>query len=159
MCSIDVKDAYYSMLRCLLSIHSDHQKHLRFSCGIKLYQFTCLAQGFAYTPRLFTKLMKPMFSFLRERGHLSSSYQDDSVLVGYSYSERQSNILDTINLLKDLGLHPHENKSVTTSTQITQHLGFVLNFINMTVSMTDTNITRLTEKAWIILSIELWWGS
>ena len=64
------------------------------------------------------------------------------------------NVLDTINLLKDLGLYPHENTSVTTSTQITQHLGFVLNFINTTVSvsMTDTNITRLTEKAWIILS-------
>ena len=92
-----------------ISIHSDHQKHLTFSWGNKLHQFTCLAQGFAYAPRLFPKFMKPVFAFLRERGHLSSGYQGDSVLVGYSYSERQSNILDTVNLLKDLGLYPHEN--------------------------------------------------
>ena len=101
--------------------------------------------------------MKPVFAFLRERGHLSSGYKDDSVLEGYSYSERQSNILDTINLLKDLGLYPHENRSVTISTQTTQHLGFVLNFIDMTVSMTDTKITRLTQKHWIILSKTVVW--
>ena len=76
MCSIDIKDAYYS-----ISIHSDHQKHLKFSWGNKLYQFTSLAQGFAYAPCLFTKLMKPVFAFLRKRGHLSSGYQDHSVLV------------------------------------------------------------------------------
>ena len=132
MGSIDLKDAYYS-----ISIHSYHQKHLKFSWGKKLYQFTCLHQGHARVPRLFTKLMKPVFAFLRERGNLTSGYLDDSVLAGYSYSECQSNFLDTINLLKDLGLYPHQNIYVTTPTQTIQHLGFVLNFIEMNVSMTD----------------------
>ena len=79
-------------------------------------------------------------------------YLDDSVLASYSYFECQSNILDTINLLKDLGLYPDENKSVTTLTQIIQYLGFVLNFIEMNVSMTDAKIAKLTETAQIILS-------
>ena len=81
--------------------------------------------------------MKPVFAFLRERGNLTRGYLDDSVLAGYSYSECQSNISDTINLLKDLGIYPHQNMSVTTPTQIIQHLGFVLNFIEINVSMTD----------------------
>ena len=147
MGSIDLKDAYYS-----ISIYSDHQKYLKFSWGNKLDQFTCLAQGHACGPRLFAKRMKSVFAFLRERGNLTSGYLDDSVLAGYSYSECQSNFLDTINLLKVLGVYPHENKSVTSPTQIIQHLGFVLNFIEMNVSMTDAKIAKLTETTRIILS-------
>ncbi len=80
--------------------------------------------------------MKPVFATLRERGHISSGYLDDSLLL--SYCECQSNIVDTTTLLKNLGLYPHEDKSVTTPTctQIIQHLGFVLNCIDITVSLT-----------------------
>ena len=41
---------------------------------------------------------------LRERGHASSGYLDYSLLVGYSYYECQTNIVDTTNLLRNLGL-------------------------------------------------------
>jgi hypothetical protein len=112
MGSIDLKDAYFS-----IPIHSDHQKYLKFCWKNTLYKFTCLPQGLACAPRLFTKLMKPVFATLRERGHISSGYLDDSLLIGYSYTECQSNIRDTTNLLKDLGLYPHVDKSVTTLTQ------------------------------------------
>jgi hypothetical protein len=91
--------------------------------------------------------MKPVFATLRERGHISSGYLDDSLLVGYSYGECQSNIVDTTTLLKNLGLYPHEDKSVTTPTQIIQHLGFVLNSIDMTVSLTREKIATLTRLA------------
>ena len=90
---------------------------------------------------------------LSKRGHLSSAWLPRWLrLVGYSYSEKQSNILDTINLPKDLGLYPRDNKSVTTHIQIIQHLGFVLNFIGMTVFMPEAKITKLTEMARTILS-------
>ena len=51
-----------------------------------------------------------------------------------------------------MGLYPRKNKSVTTHIQIIQHLGFVLNFIDMTVFVTDAKITKLTETARIIFS-------
>jgi hypothetical protein len=142
MGSIDLKDAYFS-----ISIHIDHQKYLKFCWKNTLYKFTCLPQGLACAPRLFTKLMKPVFATLRERGHISSGYLDDSLLVGYSYGECQSNIVDTTTLLKNLGLYPHEDKSITTPTQIIQHLGFVLNSIDMTVSLTREKIATLTRLA------------
>ena len=88
--------------------------------------------------------MKPVFASLRERGHLSSGYLDDSLLEGYLYSECKSNIVDTTNLLENLGLYPHEDKSVTKPTQIIQLLGFVLNSIDMTVSLTKGKISTLT---------------
>ena len=49
-------------------------------------------------------------------------------------------------------LYPRENKSVTIPIQIIQHLGFVLDFIDMTVFMTVAKITKLTETARIIFS-------
>ena len=56
MASIDIIDAYYS-----ISIHEDFVKYFRFHWNGKLYQFTCLAQGFSCTLRLYAKLMKPVF--------------------------------------------------------------------------------------------------
>ena len=147
MGSIDLHDASYS-----IPVNRDHQKYLKFAWGGKLYQFTCLAQGLACVPRLFTKIMKPVFATLRGKGHLSSTYLDDSWLVGYSYEECKSNIEETSNLLRELGLYPHENKSVTTPTQVIQHLGFILNSIDMTVSLTIEKINKLRDIAQLVLS-------
>ena len=98
MASIDLRDAYFSV-----PIDKEHQKYLKFFWRGTLYQFTCLAQGLSSAPRLFMKLMKPVLSYLRELGHISSGYLDDSFLLGYSFEECQTNTgllyLPTINVL------------------------------------------------------------
>ena len=76
MASIDLKDAYYSV-----PIDESHQKFLKFQWQGALYPFTCLAQGLSSAPRLFTKLLKPVFSYLRRKGHISSGCLDDSLLM------------------------------------------------------------------------------
>lgn len=111
MGSVDLQNAYYS-----IPVHPAHQKYLKFAWQGKLYQFTCLAQGLASAPRLFTKIMKPVFATLRGKGHLSSSYLDDSFLVGSSYDECKANIRDTLDLLRALGFYPNEDKSVIKPT-------------------------------------------
>ena len=83
--------------------------------------------------------MKPVFSHLRGKGHISSGYIDDSFLVGYSNSECQLNVDDTLQCFHELGFLTHDDKSVTTPTQIIQHLGFVLNSIEMTISISEKN--------------------
>ena len=143
---IDLRDAYYSV-----PIAKEHQKYLKFMWQGNLYQFTCLAQGLSSAPRLFTKLMKPVFSFLRELGHLSSGYLDDSFLLGYSPEECQANIDDTLSLYQDLGFLPHEVKSVTIPTQVLHHLGFVLNSLDMTVSISVEKHQKLKCAAQRIL--------
>ena len=80
MASIDLKDAYYTV-----AIHSEHQKYLKFIFDGILYQYTCLPNGLSSAPRLFTKLLKPVYATLRSMGHLSSGYIDDSYLQGDSY--------------------------------------------------------------------------
>ena len=117
MASIDLKNAYYSV-----PTDESHKKNLKFQWQGALYQFTCLAQGLSSAPRLFTKLLKPVFSYLRRKGHISSDYLDGSLLD------------DMLHTFRELGFIPHDTKSITTPTQIIEHLSFVLNFIEMTVS-------------------------
>ena len=60
MSSVDLKSAYYSV-----AIAPSDQKYLKFSWRGKLYQFTCFPNGLAFCPRKFTKLLKPVYSTLR----------------------------------------------------------------------------------------------
>ena len=51
MASIDLRDAYYTV-----AIHPDHQKYLKFVANGVFYQYTCLPNGLASAPQIFTKL-------------------------------------------------------------------------------------------------------
>ena len=54
-------------------------------------------------PRKFNKLLKPVYWYLRKKGHLSSGYFDDSYLQGDGYQDCLANVVDTIPLFDSLG--------------------------------------------------------
>ena len=64
-------------------------------------------------------------------------------LLGYSSDECQDNIDDTLNLYQELGFLPHEVKSVTIPTQVWHHLGFILNSLDMAVSISEEKHGKL----------------
>ena len=139
MASVDLKDANYTV-----PIHCDHQKYLKFMFNGTLYQYTCLPNGLSSAPRIFTKLLKPVYSTLHSKGHLSSGYIDDSYLQGDTVEECQQNITDTACLFRQLGFHIHPTKSVLTPSHILTFLGFILNSLEMTVSPTQEKIQKTT---------------
>ena len=70
MGSVDLSDAYYSV-----NVTNNDRKYLRFLWRGKLYQYTCLPNGLSSAPRLFTKLLKPVYALLRsQRSCFSSIY-------------------------------------------------------------------------------------
>ena len=119
MASVDLKDAYYS-------VHVDikYQKFLKFYWRCKLY--TCLPNGLACAPSVFTKLLTPVYSTLCSQGHLSVGYIDDSYLQGNTIQNCQNNIQQTINLFTSLGFLVHPEKSVLVATRKLKFLGFIL---------------------------------
>ena len=137
MASVDLKDAYYTV-----PIHSDHQKYLKFMFNGTLYQYTCLPNGLSSAPRIFTKLLKPVYSTLHNKGHLSSGYIDDSYLQGDTVEECQQNITETASLFSRLEFHIHPTKSVLIPTHILTFLGFILNSLEMTVFPTQEKIQK-----------------
>ena len=76
MCTMDIKHAYYSV-----PIAENDQKFLRFLWRGKVFQYTCLPNGYRDGPRLFTKLLKPVFAKLRAEGHLCTGFIDDSFFM------------------------------------------------------------------------------
>ena len=138
MASLDLTDAYYAV-----PVASCCQKYLKFYAGDNLYQYTCLPNGLASGPRLFTKIMKPVFAHLRKQGFVSSGYLDDTYLQGTSFSECQSNVAETSRLLTSLGFTINEAKSVRIPTQQLCHLGFILNSVSMTVNLGPDKIDRI----------------
>ena len=138
MASIDLKDAYYTVPIC-----KEHQKFLKFQWKGNLYQFVCFPNGLALCPRKFTKLLKPIFSCLRQQGHISVAYIDDSWLTAENFTLCVRNIIDTTTLLDKVGFIIHPEKSVLLPTQTITFLGFVLNSILMQVTLTPERALKL----------------
>lgn len=69
----------------------------REALGVHIASNGCLA------PRVFTKLLKPVLSELRSRGHQSVMYTDDCNVQAETFDMCLENINDTVNILENLG--------------------------------------------------------
>ena len=150
MASVDLKDAYYTV-----PIHPSHQKYLKFFFDGVFYTYTCLPNGLASAPRIFTKLLKPVYSTLRSMGHLNSGYIDDSYLQGDTSKECYKNVVDTVTLFTKLGFHVHPEKSVFIPSQKLTFLGFVLDSIAMTVTPTEDKAQRIRSVCATLLQTQM----
>ena len=150
MASVDLKDAYYTV-----PIHPSHQKYLKFFFDGVFYTYTCLPNGLASAPRIFTKLLKPVYSTLRSMGHLNSGYIDDFYLQGDTSKECYKNVIDTVTLFTKLGFHVHPEKSVFIPSQKLTFLGFVLDSIAMTVTPTEDKAQRIRSVCATLLQTQM----
>ena len=146
MAPIDLTDAYYSV-----NVEKSSRKFLRFIWNDRLYQFTCLAQGLSCSPRIFTKLMKPLFAKLRSLGYLSVYYLDDSLLIGKDLDECTRNVSSTKDVLEKAGFIINKAKSQFSPSKEIIFLGFVLNSSNMTVSLPMEKKVRIYHSCDVYL--------
>ena len=72
---------------------------------------------FSVWPRIFTKILKPLYENLRKRGFISVYYLDDSWLCGCTYEECQENVNKTSEILTRAGFLVNESKSMKTPSQ------------------------------------------
>lgn len=120
MSVLDQKDAYHA-----IPMYEGHQKYLKFRWKNNLYKYTCLPFGLNIAPFIFTKLMKPVFSYLRDKGYLSVVFLDDCLLMGENYESCMENVTQTCTMYKKLGLQIHNEKSHLIPSQKVRFLGFV----------------------------------
>lgn len=141
MCTIDLKDAYY-----LLSVRSEDRRFLRFRFDSTLLQFNCLPFGLSSGPWFFTKLMKPVMTYLRSRGIRCVIYLDDLFILGSSQEECRTNTEFTRDLLNSLGFLINEAKSNFTPSQRAEYLGFLFDSTRMTIALPESKRVSLMEK-------------
>ena len=138
LASVDLRHAYYSV-----PIHPNYRKYLKFQWEGKLYAYTCMPNGLSNCPRYFTKLLKPVYATLRNKGHLSVAFIDDSCLIGSSYAECKENVMDTVKLFESLGFVVHYKKSVLEPCQKLKFLGFWIDSKLMKVTLTEEKVLKV----------------
>ena len=106
MASADLKDVFFTV-----PLHKLHQKCFMFEWIQKFYKFVGMPNGYSDAMRIFTKIIKPVFGHLRQKGHLSVIFVDDSYLQGDTKQECMNNIKAIVDLLLKLGFIVHEKKS------------------------------------------------
>ena len=135
--SVDLSESYYS-----IPIIENDRHFFRFWHIGQKYQFICLVMGLATAPRVFTKILKPVFSVLRQLGHISTASIDDSCLQGQTYQDYENNIFATVSLMDRLGLTINPDKSVLVPCKQIVFVGFILCSETMTVRPTKEKVEK-----------------
>ena len=140
MGSIDLKDAYYSV-----NVATKFRKFMRFIWKSTLYEFTCLPMGLCCAPRIFTKLLKPLFCYLRSIGLLSVYYLDDTLLFGETMIDCEANLLKTAKVLESVGFTINREKSVLIPFKKIKFLGFFLDSEKMIVTLPKDKCEKIKK--------------
>ena len=122
MVKLDLQDAYF-----LVPISPEHYKFLRFFWKGNLYEYLCLAFGLCSAPRVFTKLLKPVVAYLRERGIRIIIYLDEMLILNTSRDGILADLKIIIVLLKSLGFIINFKKSIVVPQQVIEYLGMLIN--------------------------------
>ena len=144
MTKIDLKDGYF-----LIPVHKKHKKYLRFSFRGVLYEFNAIPFGLSTAPYLFTKLVKPVVAWLRQKGFKSVVYLDDFLMIGTSREECSENARETKNLLESLGLIINYEKSNFEPSHQCEFLGFILDSKKYLIYLTNKkreSIEKITRR-------------
>ena len=138
--TIDLQDAYYSV-----PIRPADRDWLRFLWHGKHYRFTCLPQGFTSAPRIFTRLLKPVFALFRKFGLITTCYIDDCIFIAASRDKLMDQLRFALQVFDSLGLTVNVGKSSLTPSQKVEFLGFIIDSVNMSISITSQKQVKIKK--------------
>ena len=141
LCTVDLKNAFL-----LVNLDCKSRKYIRFIFDGKLYQFLSLPFSLCLSPLVFTKIMRPVFAYLRIKGFRSNVYLDDCLLYGSSYEKCLKNLEFTINTLETLGLIVNYEKSNFIPSNRCKFLGCIIDSIKFTVELTENRKSTILTK-------------
>ena len=141
--SLDLKHAYYTIPVAL--------EQRKFPWFGNLYEFNALPMGLSTSPRIFTKVMKPLLAYLRQKGWTVSGYIDDFFIQGNNFRVCFSSLEEAVFLFLQLGFHGHPENSVLIPSQSLTFLDFNWSAIYTTENFwhgSDKNGKHTPKKGW-----------
>lgn len=130
MCTINLKQAYYS-----IPIHKEFRKYLSFKFDDQIYHYCALPFGLSLAPYIFTKVTKPILSYLRSKNVTCVLYLDDFVIINTDYSKAQCDTNLVLNILELLGFIVNIEKSKINPMRQCIYLGFMFDSNKMIFSL------------------------
>jgi len=144
--SIDLTDAFLHIL-----IHKASRRYFQFDWGGHWYQFRCLPFGLSLSPRIFTKILRPVIRWARAQGIRLSPYLDDILLAAASKVQAAAQTLKFRTKLESMGWLVNLSKSVLEPTQVIKHLGFYINTRRMTLTLPKDKVRDLRREAYKLM--------
>ena len=141
----DLKSAYSQV-----PLAASAMDYLGFEYEGKAYVYQALPFGLATAPCLFTKIMKPVISKLRER-YRCGIYLDDGIMMFSTVAEAEAGVQEMLELLGRLGLRISFGKSKLTPVRVLEFLGWEINTERMEVAVTEGKRAEAARRvsAWI----------
>ena len=139
-CKMDLKDAYLT-----IPLHEEDQKFLQIKWREKLYQFSSLCFGLASAPWAFTKLLRPVVSFLRKQGMRLIIYLDDILFLNQSEEGVEQDFLKAVRVLEACGFLVNFDKSIGKGTKIIEYLGLMVNSENLSLSLLSKKVEEIKK--------------
>ena len=147
---LDLKDAFPH-----IPIHKDSRKYLRFKWLGELLQWIALPFGLTCSPRVITKVIKPIMAFLRATwAILISVYIDDMLIQARAPSEAILHAQIVMLTMMALGWSFNWEKSNLIPSQQVVHLGFLIDTKAMTLTCPKDKVVRLQNLCSTALSDE-----
>ena len=129
-----------------------HQKFLRFVWRKKIFQFSCLPFGLSSAPRLFTKVLKAVVAFFRERGIRLVIYLDDILIWNGKEEKLKTDVVFVTKVLQSLGFLINWEKTVSTPSQSLEYLGVVIDSNKLFFHLPQDKISKIKSRCSSILS-------
>ena len=149
MATFDLTDAYLTV-----AINGIHVKFLKFKWQGKIYMYIVLPFGISSAPRKFTKLLKPILSFLRKQGIVILMYIDDGWTMALTYDLCFSQISYVMKSFTSFGFLINKKKSRPNPSQRVTSLGFIIDSVLMMVFLPADKTASVVSFCRAILSKE-----
>ena len=143
--SVDIKSAYSH-----IPMSRSCFPFLQFRWKNRFFFYNSLPFGIANGPILFVRVTKGIMNYLRRNLIDILFYIDDTLIKNASREQLLDDIKTTINVFENCGFTINWKKSVLTPTQRLVFLGFVIDTVAFTISLTDekkSDISQIIKKA------------
>ena len=128
----DLKSGYFHV-----EIDKSFHKFLGFEWENQFYMYRVLPFGLKTAPYVFTKVLRPLVTKLRQNNINFVLYLDDGIAVGPSYQVALRDSVYIQDTLKELGLVSAPQKCTWEPTQNISWLGIDINLANRELSITQ----------------------
>ncbi len=147
---IDLTDAYLTV-----PIAKAYQKYLAFSFNGRSFCFTVLPFGLNIAPERFTRIFKPVLSYLRQQAIKVLIWLDDILIISNNKNESAAHAKEVVNLLEGLGFLVNMKKSALVPSQRIMYLGMVLDSVQHTLELPREKILHIKSLSQDLLSSSL----
>ena len=102
-------------------------------------------------PRIFTKLLKPIYAWFWQQCICCAYYIDDSLNMDKNFQVCLKNTRTIISVLESLGFTINREKSVIVPVQRILFFGFITDSVNFVVMLPEEKVQKIIDFAKLLL--------